>query len=107
METKFVSVFMTAANIKEAEKIQKTLVKERLAACVNIIPEIRSLYWWNGKTQNSSEVGIIAKTRLSLMEKLVKRVKQIHSYTAPCIVAWPILAGNGDFLKWVKKETKG
>ncbi len=105
METKFVSVYITTATMEEAEKIQKALVQERLAACVNIIPEIRSCYWWKGKIKNSAEIGIIAKTRLGLMEKLIKRVKQIHSYTIPCIVAWPILAGNGDFLKWIEKET--
>ncbi|MBI2676157.1 MAG: divalent-cation tolerance protein CutA [Candidatus Aenigmarchaeota archaeon] len=107
MGTKFVSVYITSAGMEEAEKIQKALVEERLAACVNIIPEIRSCYWWKDRIENSVEVGIVAKTRLSLMGKLIKRVKQIHSYTAPCIVAWPIIAGNSDFLKWIEKETKG
>lgn len=99
-------VYITAKNKEEAGKIGKELVKARLAACVNIIDKMNSLYWWEGKIQDDNEAVLIAKTKESLVKELVKKVKSIHSYSCPCIISLPILDGNKDYLDWLEKETK-
>jgi len=102
----FVDVYITTKNIREARKIANILVKEKLAACVNIIPSINSVYRWKGKIVKEKESALIAKTRKSNVKEIIARVKNVHSYSVPCIVAVPILDGNKDYLKWIKKETK-
>lgn len=97
---------MTAKNKQEAQKIGKALVKERLAACVNIIDKMTSMYWWDGKICRSNETILIAKTKKSLVKKVIQKAKSLHSYDCPCIVSLPIKDGNPDFLKWIEKETK-
>ena len=99
-------VYITTKDKDEAGRIGKELVKRRLAACVNIIDNMNSMYWWEGKIQDDQEVILIAKTKQSLVKKLIKKVKSIHSYSTPCIVSLPILDGNSDYLDWLKKETK-
>ena len=106
MMEEYVLVYVTASNKEEAKKIGEALVKERLAACVNIYPEIESIYWWQGKVEESGEAALILKTRRSLVPKVIERVKQLHSYTAPCIIALPIVEGYEDFLKWIESETQ-
>ncbi len=106
MMEEYVVVYVTASNKEEAKKIGEALVKERLAACVNIYPEIESIYWWQGKVEESGEAALILKTRRSLVPKVIERVKQLHSYTAPCIIALPIVEGYEDFLKWIESETQ-
>ncbi len=101
------SLYLTAANQAEAEKISRTLVAERLAACANVLGPIRSFYWWQGNVQDDAEVAFLLKTRTDLVDRVVARVKQLHSYTVPCVVAWPIEAGNPDYLAWVEKEATG
>ena len=98
-------VYITTKDKDEARRIGKELVKTRLAACVNIIDNMNSMYWWEGKIQDDQEVILIAKTRQSLVKKLIKKVKSIHSYSTPCIVSLPILDGNSDYLDWLEKET--
>lgn len=100
-------IYMTAGSMEEAKKIGKTLVAERLAACVNMLDKMHSLYWWEGKVQEDDEVIMIAKTRSSLLPALTEKVKSLHSYTVPCIVSVPITDGNRDFLAWIEKETSG
>jgi len=99
-------VYITCANLEEAKNIGKKIVEERLAACANIIDNIYSFYWWEGKLQDDKETIIIAKTKNSLVHDLIEKVKSMHSYECPCIVTLPILEGNIDFLEWVVKETK-
>lgn len=106
MMEEYVVVYVTASNKEEAKKIGEALVKERLAACVNIYPEIESIYWWQGKVEESGEAALILKTRRSLVPKVIERVKQLHSYTVPCIIALPIVEGYEDFLKWIESETQ-
>jgi periplasmic divalent cation tolerance protein len=98
-------IYMTAGSLEEAGKIGKALVDERLAACVNIIERMHSIYWWEGKVQEDHEVVMIAKTSQALIEDLIKKVKSLHSYSVPCIVAVPISTGNPEFLEWIEKET--
>ncbi len=98
-------VYMTAADEDEAGRIGRALVAERLAACVNVIPGMRSIYRWQGEVHDDREVVVIAKTREALVDALVARVKELHSYDCPCVVALPIGAGNPDFLDWIEAET--
>jgi periplasmic divalent cation tolerance protein len=100
-----VLVYVTAANPAEAERIAEAVVGERLAACANLIPGMRSLYWWQGKLDRAEETVLILKTRAALVAALTERVKALHSYTCPCVVALPIEAGNAAFLDWIDAET--
>ena len=99
-------IYITTKNKDEARRIGKELLKLRLAACVNIIDNINSLYWWEGKIQDDNEVILIAKTKESLVKELIEKVKSLHSYSCPCIISLPILDGNKAYLEWLKKETK-
>jgi periplasmic divalent cation tolerance protein len=103
--TKFSLVYITAPNEKEAKRIADVLVSERLAACCNIF-KVDSVYWWKGKIEKAGEYGIFVKTKKSLVEKIIKRVKEIHSYSVPCVVSFDIEKGNKDFLNWIEKSTK-
>ena len=107
MTTDGVIVLITASSYDEAEKIAAALVNEHLAACVNIVPEVRSLFFWEGKTQDAREVLLICKGSLQLVEKLIIRVRELHSYTVPEIIAIPIVAGSREYLDWVEKTVKG
>ena len=100
-------IFITAGSMEEAEKISEALVNERLAACCNIIEGVNSVFWWEGKVSRESEVLIMAKSIGALFERIEKRVKEIHSYEVPEIIALPIAAGSEDYLKWIEDETEG
>ena len=99
-------IYITAGDMDEARVIGKALVSDRLAACVNIIDNINSMYWWQGEIQDDMEVIIIAKTKESLVPELIEKVKSMHSYDCPCIVSLPIVDGNKAFLEWVAEETR-
>ncbi len=96
---------MTAKDREEAKRIGTAIVVEKLAACVNIIDGMNSLYFWEGTLCDEREAVLIAKTTEALLPRLVDRVKQLHSYRIPCIVAMPITGGNRDFLRWIGHET--
>jgi periplasmic divalent cation tolerance protein len=98
-------IYITTGSMDEAKTIGKELVSSRLAACVNIIDNMNSMYWWDGEIQDDREVIIIAKTRESIVPELIEKVKSIHSYECPCIVSLPISDGNEAFLQWVVDET--
>jgi len=102
---KFSFVYITAPNKKEATKIAEVLISEKLAACCNIF-KIDSVYWWKGKIEKSGEYGIFAKTKKSLIGKIIKKIKEIHSYSVPCVISFDIDRGNRDFLNWIEKSTK-
>ena len=89
----------------EADRIAEALIDERLAACVNILGKIRSVYRWQGKIERADEVAMIAKTTEALFETLAARVRALHSYDTPAIVAWPIVAGDAAYLAWIAAET--
>jgi periplasmic divalent cation tolerance protein len=99
-------VLITTSTRDEAAKIGAVLVDEHLAACVNIVPEVRSLFFWEGKTRDERETLLICKSRLPRMELLVARVKSLHSYTVPEVIALPIVAGSREYLDWVKDATR-
>jgi|SRR6185437_349377 len=98
-------LYITAGSRDEAKKIGRALVEARLAACANVIDGMESVYWWEGKLTEDREAVLIVKTREDLVPAVTARVKALHSYTVPCVVALPILGGNPDFLSWVKAET--
>ena len=98
-------IYITTKDEEEARKIGKTLVEEKLVACVNIHP-IKSIYWWEGKITEESEIAMLVKTKAELVDEVIKRVKQLHSYEVPCIISLPIEKGYPDFLKWINQSTK-
>jgi periplasmic divalent cation tolerance protein len=100
-------IYVTAASRDEALRIGRALVEERLAACANLIEPATSIYWWDGKVQSETEVILVMKSRADLVERLTARVKALHSYAVPCVVALPIEAGNPDYLRWIASETRG
>ena len=99
-------VYITVNNADEARKVGKEIVSRRLAACVNILGPIQSMYWWKGNLQEDNEMVVIAKTTAALVPRLIERVKAVHSYEVPCIVALPLTEGNPDFLNWIAQETE-
>jgi periplasmic divalent cation tolerance protein len=105
MMTGYIIVFVTAASEEEAALIGKALVGERLAACVNILPSIRSIYRWQSRIEDSQEVLLIIKTKSILFENLKKRVKELHSYSVPEIIALPLVDGDEQYLSWLSQET--
>ncbi|OGN98176.1 MAG: hypothetical protein A2Y89_02350 [Chloroflexi bacterium RBG_13_51_18] len=105
MEQKsYIVVLITAKDQEEAQKIAKSLVKKREAACVNIIPSVSSHFWWKDKLDNTDESLLIVKTRESLLPEVIKSVKKIHSYRIPEIIALPIVGGSRDYLEWMDSE---
>jgi len=99
-------VYMTASGTAEARTIGRALVEERLAACVNILPGMASLYWWEGAVREDEETVFIAKTREHLVDALTERVGELHSYDCPCVVALPIVGGNPAYLAWLAGNTR-
>ena len=99
-------VLITTSDEDEAARIARALVEARLAGCVNIIKDIRSIYSWQGKIEDEKEVLMVAKTRESLLDLLMEKVKELHSYTVPEIIALPIIQGSEDYLKWLKEVTE-
>lgn len=98
-------VLITAETEEEAVTMAKALVEERLAACVNIVKQIRSVYRWQGRIADEQEVLMIAKTRKGLFADLVRRIQELHSYTVPEVIALPIVDGFEEYLAWLGAET--
>ena len=94
----FQLVYITTSSRAEAQKIGRKLVEQRLAACANIIDNMNSIYWWDNEIQEDQETILILKTKASLVESLVDTVKSLHSYDVPCVVTFPIIKGNKEFL---------
>ncbi len=99
-------VFVTAGTEEEARRIAELLLGQRKAACVNIVPKVDSLFWWQGKLDSAQESLLIIKTVASLLPEIVELVKGVHSYEVPEIIAMPIIGGNEDYLKWIDSEVE-
>lgn len=99
-------VYVTVESEAEARRLGRTLVERRLAAGANVIGGVASFYWWRGELCEGAEAVLVAKTRSALVEALVARVRDEHSYECPCVVACPITAGNPDYLAWIDGETR-
>jgi len=102
--TGFAVVLVTASGLEEGNKITAAILAKRLAACVNIVPKISSLFWWQGKIDAADEVLLIIKTRSSRIKDIIAEVKSIHSYSVPEVIALPVMAGNSDYLDWIAGE---
>ena len=98
-------VFMTASNGEEAARLAEMLVGAHLAACVQILPEMESVYRWQGKVERAPEVLLLAKTTRSKFEELEREVRALHSYDTPEIIAVPVVAGSAPYLEWIKQST--
>jgi periplasmic divalent cation tolerance protein len=98
---KQMAVFITSGSEEEAKGLARVLVEEKLAACVNILPIVESLYWWKDKIESSKEWMLVVKTQGKMVNRVVKRVKEIHSYDVPEVIAFPIVQGNKDYLQWI------
>lgn len=103
--TGFSVALVTAGSEDEAERIAACLVEERLAACVNIVGPIRSIYRWQGEIRNESEVLLVIKMRSDAFDRLKARVGELHSYDTPEIIALPITAGSEPYLRWLESMT--
>ena len=101
-----VVIFITTGTDEEAQEVAKALLNNRLAACVNIVPKINSIFWWNDTLDSVQENLLIVKSKASLLSEIVRLVKEVHSYETPEIVALPIIGGNPDYLDWISKEVK-
>lgn len=95
-------VYVTCADELEAEKIASIVIGEKRAACANILPAMKSFYWWEGAVQSASETVLILKTDANHASELTGRICELHSYDCPCVVVVPIESGNPDYLDWIR-----
>lgn len=98
-------IYVTAGSRDEAVMLARSLVEARLVACANIIDGATSIYWWEGAVQEEREALLVAKTVSSNTDAVIAKVKELHSYSCPCVVAVPIAAGNPAYLEWIEGET--
>jgi periplasmic divalent cation tolerance protein len=99
-------VLITASSPEEGQKIAEVLLTKRKAACVNIVPQVSSSFWWQGKLESAQECLLIVKTRATVLAEITTLVKKVHSYSVPEIIALPIIGGNQDYLEWLANEVK-
>ena len=102
----YLMVYVSAANMDEARRIARALVEERLAACVNILGQMESVYHWAGEVRFSGEVAFIAKTTEACFDALAAKVRELHSYELPCVVAVPLARGEAAFLGWIRESVR-
>lgn len=98
-------LYVTAASREQALSLGRRLVEERLAACANILERMTSVYFWKDQLEQSEEAVLLLKTRRELVEPVIARVRELHSYDCPCVLALPIQAGNPQFLQWITEQT--
>ena len=101
----YMVVLITCPDANEGKRIADILLRERLAACVNIISDVNSYFWWAGKVHHAEEVLLMAKTKEKLLRKLVRRAKENHQYENPEVIALPIVGGSKEFTRWIEEET--
>jgi periplasmic divalent cation tolerance protein len=101
-----VVIFVTCADKKQARRIAQGLIKARLAACVNIVDKIESLFWWQGKVDCAKEVLLVIKSRRQKVAAIISKVKSLHSYDCPEIIALPIVAGSPSYLRWIDESVR-
>lgn len=100
-------IYITCKDEKEATEIANKLVEEKLVACGNIIPEIKSVYWWKGKVEQENEALLLCKTTPSKIGAVIERVKELHSYDVPCVVSYGSSDVSESYRDWVYKEVDG
>ncbi|WP_286243673.1 divalent-cation tolerance protein CutA [Methanobacterium ferruginis] len=100
-------VYITTSGVEESKKIATTLLEEKIVACANIIPKMESIYWWDGDLEEDVESILLVKTRSDLVDKVIDRVGEIHSYQTPCVLEIQIKTGSEDYLKWLEDALSG
>lgn len=95
-------LYITTSGVEESRKIARTLLGEKIAACANIIPQIESIYWWDGDLEEDTESILLLKTRSELVDKVIDRVLEIHSYQTPCALEIQIKKGSQGYLDWLE-----
>lgn len=100
-------VYVTCGSVNEARRIGETIVRERLAACANILDGMQSVYWWEGEVQEGAEAVLILKTAAANVAAISERVKALHSYDVPCVAEIPLGRGNADYFAWIASEATG
>ena len=103
-ELHYIVIFITTATAEEAQQISQVLLNQRKTACVNIVPKVSSLFWWQDKFDSAQESLLIIKTKAALLPEIISLVKKVHSYEIPEIVALPIIGGNRDYLEWIGRS---
>ena len=104
-EPSYIVVLVTTGGPEEAQKISSALLEQNKAACVNIVPQVSSRFWWQGELDSAEESLLIIKTRASLLDDIIGIVKKMHSYEVAEVIALPIVGGNPDYLNWIGEET--
>jgi len=99
-------IFITTGTDGEARRVAEALLEQRKAACVNIVPTVKSLFWWEERIDSDQESLLIVKSKGSLLDEIVSVVKGIHGYDIPEVIALPIIGGNPDYLNWIGEETQ-
>jgi periplasmic divalent cation tolerance protein len=97
----YIVIFVTASNKKEAERIAQELIRKKLAACVNIIDKIESIFRWQGKIETAKEALLVIKSKKVKLPKIIKLIRLVHSYQVPEIIALPIIDGDKPYLRWI------
>ena len=103
----YIVVFVTAGSPEEAKRIGDALLRERLAACVNVVPSVKSSFWWRGEIEECEEALLIAKSKAGLLERVIECVRRNHSYSVPEVIAVPIMGGYEGYLKWLEEACEG
>lgn len=103
-EDGFAIVFITTSQDEESQLIARVLLEQRKAACINIVPKITSMFWWEDNINQDKESLLIVKTRTELLDEVIRLVKEVHSYDVPEIIALPVIGGNHDYLEWIDRE---
>lgn len=102
----YIIILITVPDKKEARNIAAALVRKKLAACVNIVDRIESLYWWKGKVERAKETLLVIKSKSAKLPAIIKTVKAMHSYEVPEIIALPIEAGEKKYLRWIDESLR-
>lgn len=97
-------IYVTAPSEDVATQIASCLLEDKRIACANILPSMKSLYWWKGEIQKDTEVVLILKTVTSQFDSIAKKINKLHPYKCPCIVALPIDKGHSPFLQWIDQQ---
>ena len=103
-KTEYIVIFITCNDAEEAQNIAELLLEQRLAACVNIVPDVNSSFWWESKLETAPESLLIVKTSARKLPEIILSVKTVHTNTVPEIIALPIIGGNQDYLDWIDNE---
>ena len=99
--------YITTADRDEAHRIGKALVESRLAACANILPDMHSIYRWEGRLEEARECVLIVKSDAHQAEAIVRKVRELHGFACPCVAIFPVTGGNPDYLDWIRRESNG